>query len=478
MVISNLMLTNQQQLQQFLARGIKRATALQRQILCSFTTEAPVFDAVEIFRSGMTLVNECMYWSTPDRSLRLTGIGSAVTAEANGTQRWRQITQQLKQIKQVTLQSAPAEIPGTGPLWLGGFSFDPLQPNKDEIWRAYPDAQLMIPGFLFTVSNNRYWITVNVMVGASDDACKLADELIKKQYALLNGSSESNPTREPQSPAALKVDQGDAAYWKQAVSQAVDKILQNQLQKTVLARKVLVRSEQPFRPADVLRNLLEMQPDCYHFAISRGSCCFLGATPERLTAVQGSRVDAACLAGSIARGNNETEDRELAEYLRNDMKNRAEHAFVVDMLQHTLEPFCETVQAKNQPELMKLQYIQHLYTPVTGTLKPNETILSLLPELHPTPAVGGFPREEAIQQIRILENMDRGWYASPIGWVDSQGNGEYAVALRSALIDNRDAWLFAGCGIVADSNPEDEYAETCLKLRPMLSALGGHHNEK
>ncbi|HAQ08276.1 MAG TPA: isochorismate synthase, partial [Bacillus bacterium] len=154
-------------------------------------------------------------------------------------------------------------------------------------------------------------------------------------------------------------------------------------------------------------------------------------------------------------------------------KNLIEHQYVVDMIKEAMRETCDEVILPDEPKLMKMKYIQHLYTPVVGKNREGTSLLHLVNRLHPTPALGGLPKKAAVEKIREVEQMDRGLYAAPIGWMDYQGNGEFAVAIRSGLIQGREASLFAGCGIVADSNAESEYTETSIKFRPMLTALGG-----
>ena len=198
---------------------------------------------------------------------------------------------------------------------------------------------------------------------------------------------------------------------------------------------------------------------------------FVGATPERLVFAQDGQVHTMALAGSAPRGASEQEDRQLGMELLSSEKNQREHAIVVNMVRNALENLCSHVQVADTSRLLKLQNIQHLQTSITGELLPGHNILEALHDLHPTPAVGGFPREAALAEIRENEQLDRGWFAGPIGWIDKDGHGEFAVALRSGLIDGKKATLFAGCGIVADSDPDNEYTESCLKLRVMLRGI-------
>ncbi len=164
------------------------------------------------------------------------------------------------------------------------------------------------------------------------------------------------------------------------------------------------------------------------------------------------------LAGSAPRGKTEEEDRCFGTELLLSEKNKEEHEIVVAMIRDTLTTFCSEVLVTDTPQLLQLKNIQHLKTPIFGQLLPGYSILDAVQTLHPTPAVGGFSRQAALEAIRADQNLDRGWYAGPIGWIDGNGNGEFAVALRSALIKDNKAVLFVGCGIVADSHPENEYA--------------------
>jgi isochorismate synthase len=223
----------------------------------------------------------------------------------------------------------------------------------------------------------------------------------------------------------------------------------------------------------VLERLRADYPGCFVFGVGRGQRCFLGASPERLVRLREGTVWATCLAGSIARGTTTEEDEHLGTALLASAKDRAEHAIVVRALCDALVGAGVELAPVGPPGLMKVRNVQHLCTPVAGRVGAGRTILELVERLHPTPAVGGFPREAALRLIREREGMDRGWYAGPVGWMDASGDGEFTVAIRSALLRGPEASLFAGCGIVAGSDPEREYAESCLKLRPILSALDG-----
>jgi len=242
------------------------------------------------------------------------------------------------------------------------------------------------------------------------------------------------------------------------------------LRKVVLARAHRVHAGRSLEQA--LRTLATDYPSCTLFALANREACFLGATPERLISLHDGVATTMALAGSAPRDPRAKEDERIAERLLHDPKERTEHDVVVTALRDGLAQVCTRVIADTAPRLEKLSNVQHLLTSLCGEVEAGRGVLDLVERLHPTPAVGGFPREAALEVIRHREQLDRGWYAGPIGWVDARGEGEFVVGLRSALVRGESATLFSGCGIVAESDPTTEYAEWGWKLTPMLAALG------
>ena len=251
----------------------------------------------------------------------------------------------------------------------------------------------------------------------------------------------------------------------------VQEIQRGAVQKVVLARELRLRARADFDVDIALRRLAAAAGHCTLFVLDTGSGCMIGATPERLIHLQGQTVQVDCLAGSTARGDTEHADRRLGEALLHSDKDRREHGLVVGTLREALSSYCLSLQVPDAPRLLRLPDVQHLHTPLQGTLPAGSSILDLAARLHPTPGVGGVPRPEALDLIRVQERLGRGWYAGPIGWTDAHGGGEFVVGIRSALVRGSEAWLYAGCGIVKGSDPRSEYEESCLKLRPMLAAL-------
>jgi salicylate biosynthesis isochorismate synthase/menaquinone-specific isochorismate synthase len=234
---------------------------------------------------------------------------------------------------------------------------------------------------------------------------------------------------------------------------------------------VRVDAPQPFDPAAVFGALREVFPSCFTYCVGNGDRAFIGASPELLVRRDGARAQTVALAGTTRRSADPSVDDHLGEQLLHSTKDREEQAIVTARIEQTLRPVSLWVAAAEEPQLVKVQNVQHLATPIRAQLRDPLSTLELVERLHPTPAVGGEPRDRAIRLISELEGLDRGWYAGPVGWTDLADDGEFCVALRGGLLHDRTAHLFAGCGIVRESDPAAELAETEIKLQTMLPLL-------
>lgn len=428
------------------------------------------------------LEDDAFVWRPPGSAGAMLGAGLAHAAVASGPSRFAAARTTWKELcDAAVVQRLDADAPSltTGPVLVGGFAFDPLS-ARDPMWDGFPDGLLILPRLLVTTQGARGWLSLNASIEASSDPAVEAERLLahsgRLEAAILWGQAVDEAAWPPgaalaQDAGAVQLDEGDTTRWKDAVAVAARAVQVGRLQKAVLARRARARLPRRVLPGRTLAALMESYPECYAFAVRREGRTFLGATPERLIALEGQDLRTMCLAGSISRGSTPQEDAELGARLLQDPKNRHEHRVVVDMIRSSLEDLCTSLDVPEQPALLKVRNVQHLYTPVRGRLKAAVSVLDLVARLHPTPAVGGQPAEEALELIRKIEGMDRGWYAGPVGWVGPAGDGEFAVALRSALLRDDEAVLFAGCGIVGDSDPESEFDESALKMRPVFQAL-------
>jgi isochorismate synthase len=459
-----------------LEAGRRRASQEHRAVVASTVLRIPACDPLAFFERGAALSGDRLLFMHPSDGYALAGVGAAWTLSVDGTALFERANRAWQELFRGAVVDAPADAAGVGPLAMGGFAFDPLRPAT-ELWEGFPDGLLVVPRYLLTCMGGDTWLTVTTVLQPDGDAARSLGALLHDCQTLLAEdtarATEPEQARGDGSTGQPVVRNALPAHqWKAVVRELAHEMQESDLEKVVLARECLVHAAQPFAPSSVLERLCATYPSCFVFAVARGSRTFLGATPERLVRLRAGEVQAMCLAGSIARGATPEEDLLLGERLLASAKDREEHAVVVRALAGGLAEVCTHVAPIEAPELLKVSNVQHLLTTVSGRAGAGRTVLDMVGNLHPTPAVGGYPREAALRLIREREGMDRGWYAGPIGWLDTRGDGEFAVALRSALVHGSDASLFAGCGIVAGSDPDGEYDESCLKLRPMLAALG------
>jgi menaquinone-specific isochorismate synthase len=322
--------------------------------------------------------------------------------------------------------------------------------------------------------HGRAWLTTVTEAGQPEPA---QAEPAQAEPAQPEPAALPAPGPDPVPPDGLTWRDGSlpGPRWEQAVAQAVAVITggsQNSygLRKVVLARDVFATAAEPIDARVLLRRLAARYPDCFTFACDG----MVGATPELLVRRDGHQVSALVLGGTLPRGASPAEDDALGAELLASAKNNEEHAYAVASIRDGLGPLCDELETEAQPALLKYPNLQHLGTWIAGTMAAGEaprSALALAAAVHPPAAVCGTPPGSALELIRELEQMDRERYAGPVGWVDAEGNGEWGIALRCAQLSGRTARLFAGCGIVAGSDPAAELAETMVKLKPMRGAL-------
>ena len=451
--------------------AVRTAKKLGRPILISEVHKMDTIDPLSFFNKGRErYYGERFYWKDPSEEAVLVGLGISKQIQSDqATDRFFHVEEEWKNFLKDSLIFNPFHESGLGPVMFGGFSFDPLK-AKTTLWSKYADSLFHIPKYMLTILKGQTFLTTNIVCTPNDDFT-LFEKVIKERIQLL-----SSPVQDFNRNSAKLLHTKEIAplQWKQSVDDVALGLKTGSLKKVVLARELRLVFDKQIHSELILENLYNQQRESFIFVFESNGDCFIGATPERLVKKHGNRVFSTCLAGSIKRGKTATEDESLGQTLLNDQKNLIEHGFVVEMIKAALEESCEEIILPDKPQLMKIRDIQHLYTPVIGKCQKDASLLLLVERLHPTPALGGLPKQEAVEKIREVEELDRGFYAAPLGWVDYQGNGEFAVSIRSGLIQGKEASLFAGCGVVVDSDSESEYLETSLKFTPMLRALGGN----
>ena len=409
-------------------------------------------------------------WEQPDRDgFALAGLGTAHQAVSRGPTRFRDVAEACAVAARGRASDEPAGLPaGAGPAWVGGFAFDPDGGGVGP-WASFPPALMVLPELLLHREDGRTHLTLCAMSDADPG------EAVAQLEARLAGLRERPlPLPDPDPTAAVRIASASPPErFERAVATAVERIRREELEKVVLAREVVAEAPQAHDSAAVFGALREVFPSCFCFCCGSPEGAFLGASPELLIRRSGASAATVGLAGSTRRSADPAVDDHLGEKLRTSAKDRSEHEIVVRRIERSLRPHSVWVQAEPEPGLVKVANIQHLGTPIHAQLAEPRSAIDLAGKLHPTPAVGGEPRDLALRAISELESLDRGWYAGPVGWMDAAEDGEFCVALRSALLRDRTAHLFAGAGIVADSHPDGELAETELKLGAILPLIAG-----
>ncbi|WP_422124785.1 isochorismate synthase MenF [Planococcus sp. X10-3] len=447
-----------------------------RYIAYRFYTETIVvsrMSALAFFEAGeKDYQGKRFFWQNPEKTFTLVGLGHAhVLTIANHQGRFEEVKKNWKNLcKQIVNEESFVE-----PILFGGFSFDPLNKTKS-IWNNFPETYFAVPTFQLVIKNDRAYVSIH-LITKKDETFQAFEALRKERDKLIHAAQVSEPIAYKK-PEVIGKEELKKASYLSSIEKVTGVIKAKQADKVVIARVLRLDFDKPLSHSSALYQVSKEQPESFLFGLEAEEQFFFGATPERLVKVENRQALSTCLAGSIPRGKTVEKDTELGNELLSDSKNRSEHQYVVDMISKVFSVHCSGQFVPKMPKLMKIRDIQHLYTPVAGELKQESSLIDLVRDLHPTPALGGEPKQSALSLIRQYEPMNRGFYAAPIGWIDAKGDGEFAVAIRSALMDRKEAYLYAGGGIVEDSTPESEYAETWVKFRPMLRVLGGQLSDE
>ena len=454
-----------------LERGLRRVRGNGRPTLVSVT--CPVIGGVDpsaVVAASRRPDEPWFCFEQPDRDgAALAALGSVLAIEAGGEDRFRQMAARWRALARDALADDADGPGGAGLVALGGFAFAP-NGGGSPAWTGFAPGSLIVPELSLARRGDAAWITVNVAL-TPDDTAGAASERVVTRLAELRRAPL--PLLDPVPVGTYGVVSAmPPAHYEEAVARAVQRIAAGEFQKVVLAREVEVHAPVAHDPAAVFGLLREAFPSSFTYAVGRGDATFIGATPELLIRREGQRASTVALAGSTRRSADPAVDDHLGEQLLRSDKDREENAIVARRIARTLTPFSVWVTAAPEPVVVKVANIQHLAAPIRAQLASPLDAVELVGHLHPTPAVGAEPRA-AIDVIPALEGFDRGWYAGPVGWTDASGDGEFCVALRCALVRGSLGRCYAGCGIVRDSDPAAELAETEVKLQVMLPALAG-----
>jgi salicylate biosynthesis isochorismate synthase len=438
--------------------------------LVSATTEVDLEDPSAAVFASRLAGDRWFCWEQPDRGgFALAGVGSALDVVSRGPDRFADVARRIAEVARGRVAVEPEDLPaGAGPVWVGGFAFDP-DGGRVPHWSSFPPARLTLPELALVRHEGRSLLTLCLLAGAG---ARQRLERLRARVASLR--AEQLPLADPHPTARVRISSAAPPdRFEAAVAAAVERIRGGELAKVVLAREVVAEAPHAHDPAALFGTIRELFGTCFCFCVGTPEGAFVGASPELLVRRSGPVTASVALAGSTRRSADPAVDDHLGERLLRSPKDRSEHQIVARRIERALRRHSIWVSSEPEPQLVRVANIQHLATPIHAQLAEARSAVELAGLLHPTPAVGGEPRAEALRAIAQLEGMDRGWYAGALGWMDASDDGEFCVALRATLIRDRFANLYAGAGIVADSDPEAELAETELKLDALLPLLSG-----
>ena len=407
----------------------------------------------------------------PDRhGAAVAALGCARAIRTGGHQRFADAAAHWRELAGSAEADPPDGPAGAGLVAVGGFAFAP-EGGAARHWQGFGSGDLMVPELALARRGGDVRLTL-AAVATPDD---VPEQLVARLEARLAELRITPlPLLDPAPSGRFHIASVcPPEHYEAAVARAVERIRAGDFAKIVLAREVAVHAPAPHDAAAVFGVLRAAFESCYVFCAGRGDAAFVGASPELLVRREGLRASSVALAGSTRRSADPAVDDHLGEQLMRSDKDREEQLIVVHRIARALRRHAVWVTAPDEPRIVKVANIQHLATPIRAQLTHPHSAIELAGLLHPTPAVGGEPHAVAAPQIPALEGLDRGWYAGPVGWTDANEDGEFCVALRCALLRGRAARLYAGVGVVRDSDPAAELAETEVKLEALLPVLSG-----
>jgi salicylate biosynthesis isochorismate synthase/menaquinone-specific isochorismate synthase len=407
----------------------------------------------------------------PDRAgAALATLGAVVELEASGPDRFPSVARRWRALAGAAIADAPDGPAGAGLVAVGGFAFADAG-GAARHWRGFAPASLHVPAVALARRGDDVRHTVAALASADDTPEELLagiearlEELENRPLPLFDPAPAERATISSVAPPE---------HYEAAVARAVERIRAGDFEKIVLAREVAVHAPTPHDAGAAFDILRQAFGSCYVFCAGRGDAAFIAASPELLVRREGSRAQTVALAGSTRRSADPAVDAHLGEQLLGSVKDREEQQIVTRRIEKVLREHALWVAAPDEPSIVKVANIQHLATPIRAQLRDPVSAIELAGLLHPTPAVGGEPHAVAAPLIPALEGLDRGWYAGAVGWTDANEDGELCVALRCALLRDREARLYAGVGVVRESDPAAEMAETEVKLGALLPVLAG-----
>lgn len=456
-------------LEQFLEACLDAARDAGHYTLASISMDVAHIDALAVMEAIDEAGTEHAYIEHPQAGYAIAGAEAVVSGAWSGPERFAAARAFAQEVLDNTIAVGALDNPFAGPVFFCGFDF------AETAATGTPTARVFVPHWQVGRRAGRSTAVVNVRIEPDGDIASPI-ERIWAAYTRLRAFDYGAVQAHADYAVTGACEVGAAGGYEAAVGRALERIAAGAYDKIVLARAVDLTFDRAIRPLRMLNGLRSQFPACRAFSLQRGGGgSFVGATPERLVAVEGGVVLTEAIAGSAPRAAEAREDARLAAALLASEKDCREHQHVVDSIRRRLEPLGYSLAGPSRPHILALANVQHLMTPLHAPLQAGHHILDLAARLHPTPAVGGTPREAALADIPQLEPFERGLFAGLVGFFDAQGEGELCVGIRSALVEGARARLYAGAGIVAGSEPSREAQETRLKMQALREAICAAH---
>ena len=459
-------LDNESEFYRFLLRCQENLSGDSSQIISYSQLIDPV-DPLTVLAAIIPENQVHFYWENCHNQEAMVSYGITKSLEINGSDRFIQSQQFIQSCFQQMVPVGVMPELDFSPKILCGFTFFDNHPPDS----SFPAAFLFLPQVQLLKKQNQFFLILNFSLDKNTNLKNLIERTYQQIEFIKNSPEHSFLDSQNLTKTSQSFQINHLSHLEKSVNKILTSIQANHFSKLVIAQALDIIAPSDFKIINCLQNLRQNYSDCYVFSLSNGrNDCFLGASPERLISIQNQQLVTDALAGSAPRGKTKTEDITNANHLLQSEKEKREHQAVIEFIIQRLQELGLNPQ-RSPLKLLKLSNIQHLWTPIYAQLKPAIHPLEIIAQLHPTPAVAGVPTQAACAAIQKYETFERSLYASPLGWVDHQGNSEFIVGIRSALIHKNKARLYAGAGIVAGSDPIKELAEIELKLQALLQAL-------
>lgn len=438
-----------------------------KEILVSYVNKIDYsIDDIDI--SGVSkLFEKSFFLEKSDDDFSLLGLGNLFSITESGQARFTLTEKKIKTFNETFMNNWDDYSLNNVPVFMGGMKFTLDRDN--ELWEDYSDSNWFIPKIQIFKKDDQNYLVYNFFISSTSQIKKIVED-----FSIIISSISSQEKGETQyKKVQVKLKTGtspkDKKKWCNSVKEVLDLIEKGVYEKVVLSRMIELHLDNEPVLTPLLMQLGKKYPDCYLFSFHSGKSTFFGASPEKLIKFTNGTLETDALAGSAPRGKTEDEDIALEKELLSSKKNLLEHNMVIKYLNNQLLEFAEEIEYSNSPNIKKYLNIQHLWTPIRVKLKPQKQLFNILENLHPTPAVCGIPKSDTINFIKKNEDYSRGLYTGILGWFNLNGEGEFFVPLRSALLKKKNVYAFAGSGLVEGSDPTVEYKETELKFEPILS---------